>query len=71
MIGDQLSENEMFNLKSARKVSLPAVQRLYGQDGESPGIWQQNCTDNFVSIDARGHVAQCDCRVTSYQGSVL
>jgi sulfatase maturation enzyme AslB (radical SAM superfamily) len=31
-----------------------------------PCIWQQNCADEFVSIDARGHVAQCDCWVTSY-----
>jgi len=31
-----------------------------------PCIWQQNCTDEFVSIDARGYVAQCDCWVTSY-----
>jgi radical SAM protein with 4Fe4S-binding SPASM domain len=31
-----------------------------------PCIWRQNCADEFVSIDARGHVAQCDCWVTSY-----
>jgi len=31
-----------------------------------PCIWLQNCTDEFVSIDARGHVAQCDCWITSY-----
>jgi uncharacterized protein len=31
-----------------------------------PCIWRQNCTDEFVSIDARGNVAQCDCWVTSY-----
>jgi len=31
-----------------------------------PCIWQQNCADEFVSIDAKGHVAQCDCWVTSY-----
>ncbi len=31
-----------------------------------PCIWRQNCTDEFISIDARGHVAQCDCWVTSY-----
>lgn len=31
-----------------------------------PCIWRQNCTDEFVSIDARGYVAQCDCWVTSY-----
>ena len=31
-----------------------------------PCIWQSNCTDEFISIDARGYVAQCDCWVTSY-----
>jgi radical SAM protein with 4Fe4S-binding SPASM domain len=31
-----------------------------------PCIWQRNCADEFVSIDARGQVAQCDCWVMSY-----
>jgi radical SAM protein with 4Fe4S-binding SPASM domain len=31
-----------------------------------PCIWQANCADEFISIDARGYVAQCDCWVTSY-----
>jgi len=31
-----------------------------------PCIWQANCADEFISIDARGLVAQCDCWVTSY-----
>ena len=31
-----------------------------------PCIWGQNCADEFISIDARGYVAQCDCWVTSY-----
>jgi len=31
-----------------------------------PCIWQSNCADEFISIDARGFVAQCDCWVTSY-----
>ena len=31
-----------------------------------PCIWQANCADEFISIDARGFVAQCDCWVTSY-----
>jgi uncharacterized protein len=31
-----------------------------------PCIWGQNCADEFVCIDARGYVAQCDCWVTSY-----
>jgi uncharacterized protein len=37
-----------------------------GKPSSLPCIWQQNCADEFVSIDARGHVAQCDCWVTSY-----
>lgn len=32
-----------------------------------PCIWGRNCADEFIAIDARGHVAQCDCWVTSYQ----
>jgi uncharacterized protein len=31
-----------------------------------PCIWGQNCADEFISIDARGNVGQCDCWVTSY-----
>jgi len=31
-----------------------------------PCIWQQNCADEFICIDAKGAVAQCDCWVTSY-----
>lgn len=31
-----------------------------------PCIWQPNCAEQFVSIDARGNLAQCDCWVTSY-----
>ena len=29
-------------------------------------IWRDNCANDFVCIDPRGHVAQCDCWVTSY-----
>ncbi|GLI34866.1 radical SAM/SPASM domain-containing protein [Desulforhabdus amnigena] len=29
-------------------------------------IWRENCVNEFVCIDPRGHVAQCDCWVTSY-----
>ena len=42
------------------------LKRFMGDGGCLPCIWQQNCADEFVSIDARGHVAQCDCWVTSY-----
>lgn len=29
-------------------------------------IWRENCANEFVCIDPRGHVAQCDCWVSSY-----
>jgi radical SAM protein with 4Fe4S-binding SPASM domain len=29
-------------------------------------IWRNNCVNDFVCIDPGGHVAQCDCWVTSY-----
>ena len=29
-------------------------------------IWRENCVNDFVCIDPRGQVAQCDCWVTSY-----
>jgi len=51
-------------------VKLGPVDELIKQftDGTGclPCIWQNNCADEFVSIDARGYVAQCDCWVTSY-----
>ncbi len=42
------------------------LNHFMGKVASLPCIWQQNCADDFVSIDARGHVAQCDCWVTSY-----
>jgi radical SAM protein with 4Fe4S-binding SPASM domain len=45
--------DELLNHFTAEPASLPC-------------IWRQNCADEFVSIDARGNVAQCDCWVTSY-----
>jgi len=36
------------------------------REASLPCIWSQNCADEFIAIDARGHVAQCDCWVTSY-----
>jgi radical SAM protein with 4Fe4S-binding SPASM domain len=42
------------------------MSHFRGEGACLPCIWRQNCTDEFVSIDARGHVAQCDCWVTSY-----
>jgi len=45
--------DELLNLFTHRDACLPC-------------IWGQNCADEFISIDARGFVAQCDCWVTSY-----
>jgi len=42
------------------------LSHFIGDRASLPCIWQQNCADEFVSIDARGYVAQCDCWVTSY-----
>lgn len=37
-----------------------------GRPSRLPCIWQQNCANEFISIDARGQTALCDCWVTSY-----
>ena len=29
-------------------------------------IWRENCANEFICVDPRGHVAQCDCWVASY-----
>lgn len=29
-------------------------------------IWRDNCANDFICIDPAGHIAQCDCWVTSY-----
>src|SRR5262249_24512237 len=54
----------------AQGVALDPISELVKQfmEGSSclPCIWQSNCADEFISIDARGFVAQCDCWVTSY-----
>ena len=42
------------------------VKTFTDRSGRLPCIWQANCADEFISIDARGFVAQCDCWVTSY-----
>jgi radical SAM protein with 4Fe4S-binding SPASM domain len=53
-----------------QNVSLGPIDELVKQftdaSGCLPCIWQANCADEFISIDARGFVAQCDCWVTSY-----
>lgn len=42
------------------------VARFANEPSSLPCIWQSNCADEFIAIDARGFVAQCDCWVTSY-----
>jgi uncharacterized protein len=42
------------------------VKKFTDGSGCLPCIWQSNCADEFISIDARGYVAQRDCWVTSY-----
>lgn len=42
------------------------IKKFTDGNGCLPCIWQANCADEFISIDARGFVAQCDCWVTSY-----
>lgn len=32
-------------------------------------IWRDNCVNEFVCVDPRGYVAQCDCWVTGYPES--
>ena len=54
----------------SKGIAVDPISELVKQfmDGSSclPCIWQSNCADEFISIDARGYVAQCDCWVTSY-----
>lgn len=42
------------------------IDAFSGRPSQLPCFWQPNCADEFVSIDARGNVALCDCWVTSY-----
>lgn len=62
--------DEWFNRGYNNGVSVGPVDELVKKftDGNAclPCIWQSNCADEFISIDARGFVAQCDCWVTSY-----
>lgn len=38
---------------------------LHG-DTVIPCFWQANCANNFICVDPRGNVSQCDCWVASY-----
>lgn len=57
----------------ARGVSLGPFDELIhhftGVPARLPCIWKENCSNQFISVDAKGTVAQCDCWVTSYPES--
>ena len=42
------------------------IDHFTGRAARLPCIWKENCSNQFISIDAKGSVAQCDCWVTSY-----
>ncbi len=42
------------------------IHHFTGAPARLPCIWKENCSNQFVSIDSKGTVAQCDCWVTSY-----
>jgi uncharacterized protein len=42
------------------------IDHFTGRPARLPCIWKENCSNQFISVDARGTVAQCDCWVTSY-----
>lgn len=42
------------------------IDHYLGRPARLPCIWQPNCANEFMAIDARGEVALCDCWVTSY-----
>jgi uncharacterized protein len=42
------------------------INHFIGRPARLPCIWKENCSNQFISVDAKGTVAQCDCWVTSY-----
>lgn len=42
------------------------IDHHVGGPARLPCIWKENCSNQFISVDAKGTVAQCDCWVTSY-----
>ncbi|MDB6153062.1 MAG: hypothetical protein JWL90_1515 [Chthoniobacteraceae bacterium] len=42
------------------------IDHFTGNPARLPCIWKENCSNQFISVDSRGTVAQCDCWVTSY-----
>ena len=45
------------------------IDHFTGRPARLPCIWKENCSNQFISVDAKGTVAQCDCWVTSYPES--
>jgi radical SAM protein with 4Fe4S-binding SPASM domain len=79
--GFQLDSNELarflvklFDVWMARGygvgVSLGPFEALIDhftdKQARLPCIWKENCSNQFISVDSKGTVAQCDCWVTSY-----
>jgi len=47
----------------------PLIHHFTGAPARLPCIWKENCSNQFISVDSKGTVAQCDCWVTSYPES--
>jgi uncharacterized protein len=45
------------------------IDHFTGAPARLPCIWKENCSNQFISVDSKGTVAQCDCWVTSYPES--
>ena len=45
------------------------IDHFAGRPARLPCIWKENCSNQFISVDSKGTVAQCDCWVTSYPES--
>lgn len=45
------------------------IHHFTGEPARLPCIWKENCSNQFISVDSKGTVAQCDCWVTSYPES--
>ena len=45
------------------------IDHFTGKQARLPCIWKENCSNQFISVDSKGTVAQCDCWVTSYPES--
>jgi len=47
------------------------IHHFTGRPARLPCIWKENCSNQFIAVDAKGDVAQCDCWVTSYRDHVF